>query len=141
VVLPPIIRSAYTCIYSIWYLSHRYCYLPLSVGTNRFECGVGGVRTYVLTMHGPINVKTSNNISKWQMGINSAFKGLSFVFKRLIRRLVIIICQVLKNCKIRSSVNPMKCTSTITQFSTVPSSSFEQQSPIIRLLLLLCIHT
>jgi hypothetical protein len=30
VVLPPIIRSAYNCIYSIWYLSHRYCYLPLS---------------------------------------------------------------------------------------------------------------
>ena len=27
---PPIIRSAYSCIYSIWYLSHRYCYLPLS---------------------------------------------------------------------------------------------------------------
>jgi len=27
--LPPIIRSAYNCIYSIWYLSHRYCYLPL----------------------------------------------------------------------------------------------------------------
>jgi hypothetical protein len=29
VVLPPSIRSAYNCIYSIWYLSHRYCYLPL----------------------------------------------------------------------------------------------------------------
>ena len=27
---PPIIRNAYNCIYSIWYLSHRYCYLPLS---------------------------------------------------------------------------------------------------------------
>jgi len=27
---PPIIRRAYNCIYSIWYLSHRYCYLPLS---------------------------------------------------------------------------------------------------------------
>jgi hypothetical protein len=27
-------------------------------------------------MHGPINVKSLNNISKWQMGINSAFKGL-----------------------------------------------------------------
>jgi hypothetical protein len=27
---PPIIGSAYNCIYSIWYLSHRYCYLPLS---------------------------------------------------------------------------------------------------------------
>ena len=30
VVPPPIIRSAYNCIYSIWYFSHRYCYLPLS---------------------------------------------------------------------------------------------------------------
>jgi hypothetical protein len=29
VVPPPTIGSAYTCIYSIWYLSHRYCYLPL----------------------------------------------------------------------------------------------------------------
>ena len=24
----PIIRSACSCIYRIWYLSHRYCYLP-----------------------------------------------------------------------------------------------------------------
>ena len=30
VVPPPIIRSAKNCIYSIWYLSRRYCYLPLS---------------------------------------------------------------------------------------------------------------
>ena len=30
VVPPPIIRSANICIYSIWYLSHRYCYLLLS---------------------------------------------------------------------------------------------------------------
>jgi len=29
VVRPPIIRRAYNYIYSIWYLSHRYCYLPL----------------------------------------------------------------------------------------------------------------
>jgi hypothetical protein len=28
-------------------------------------------------MHGPINVKSSNNTSKWKMGFNSAFKGLS----------------------------------------------------------------
>jgi hypothetical protein len=27
VVPPPIVRSAYNSIYSIWYLSHRYCYL------------------------------------------------------------------------------------------------------------------
>jgi len=30
VVPSPIMRSANNCIYSIWYLSHRYCYLPLS---------------------------------------------------------------------------------------------------------------
>jgi hypothetical protein len=28
-------------------------------------------------MHGPINVKSLNNTSKWQMGFNSAFKRLS----------------------------------------------------------------
>jgi hypothetical protein len=28
-------------------------------------------------MHGPINVKSPNNISKWQMGFNLEFKGLS----------------------------------------------------------------
>jgi len=28
-------------------------------------------------MHRPINVKSPNNTSKWQMGFNSAFKGLS----------------------------------------------------------------
>jgi hypothetical protein len=27
-------------------------------------------------MHGPMNVKSPNNTSKWQMGFNSAFKGL-----------------------------------------------------------------
>jgi hypothetical protein len=34
-------------------------------------------------MHLPINVKSPNNISKWQMGFNSAFKGLKgeFVFR------------------------------------------------------------
>ena len=44
VVPPPIIRCANNCIYSIWYLSHRYCYLPLSWKSwNWFECAVGGV--------------------------------------------------------------------------------------------------
>ena len=42
VVSPPIIRSTYNCIYSIWYLSNRYCYLPLLWKSwNWFECGVG----------------------------------------------------------------------------------------------------
>jgi hypothetical protein len=29
VVPPSVIRSTYNSIYNIWYLSHRYCYLPL----------------------------------------------------------------------------------------------------------------
>ena len=37
VVPPPIIRSAYNYIYNTWYLSHRYCYLPLS--WMRWSCG------------------------------------------------------------------------------------------------------
>jgi len=46
VVLSPIIRSTNNCIYSIWYLSHRYCYLPLSwKGWNGLECAVGGVHS------------------------------------------------------------------------------------------------
>jgi hypothetical protein len=45
VVFSPIIRSAYNCIYSIWYLSHRYCYLLLSWNIwNWFQRAVGGVR-------------------------------------------------------------------------------------------------
>jgi hypothetical protein len=31
----------------------------------------------ILTMHLPINVKSPNNISKWHIGFNSAFKVLS----------------------------------------------------------------
>jgi hypothetical protein len=47
VVPPPIIRSANNCIYSISYLSQRYCYLPLSWKSwNWFECAVGGVLTF-----------------------------------------------------------------------------------------------
>jgi hypothetical protein len=36
-------------------------------------------------MHVLINVKSPNNISKWQMGFNSAFKGLNVYF-------VIFVC-------------------------------------------------
>ena len=57
VVPSPIIRSTNKCIYSIWYLSHRYCYLPLSWKSwNRFECAVGGVRH-------PQHTQTSSNSS------------------------------------------------------------------------------
>jgi hypothetical protein len=33
----------------------------------------------ILTMHGPINVKSPNNTSKWQIGLNSAFKRLIII--------------------------------------------------------------
>jgi hypothetical protein len=36
-------------------------------------------------MHGPINVKSPNNISKWQIGFNSAFKGLMLHEKPIIK--------------------------------------------------------
>ena len=46
---PPIIRSANNCIYSVWYLSHHYCYLPLSWKSwNWFDCAVGGVHQCLL---------------------------------------------------------------------------------------------
>jgi hypothetical protein len=41
-------------------------------------CNVASCWIYwnILTMHGPIKVKSPNNSSKWQMGFNSAFNGL-----------------------------------------------------------------
>ena len=51
VVPSPNIRSANNCIYSILYLSHRYCHLPYeSNDTNRIPSGLGWVpriRTFV----------------------------------------------------------------------------------------------
>jgi hypothetical protein len=37
-------------------------------------------------MHGPINVKSPNNTSKWKMGFNSAFKGLMTCYCRTFKR-------------------------------------------------------
>jgi hypothetical protein len=51
VLTPPIIRSANNCIGSIWYLSHRYCYLPLAEGssngvTNTSRCRYSCMRSW-----------------------------------------------------------------------------------------------
>jgi hypothetical protein len=49
VILPTIIRIAYNCIYSIWYLSHRYSYLPLSWRSwNWFECAIAYLIQYLV---------------------------------------------------------------------------------------------
>jgi len=62
---PPIIRSTNNCIYSIRYLSHCYCYLPLSWNSwNWFECAVGGV-------HHPQHAQTSSNSSTIAAGSNN----------------------------------------------------------------------
>jgi len=72
VVPPPIIRRAYNCIYRIWYLSHRYYYVPLSWKSwNWFECAVGGVRHPQHTKTGSnsstIAAGSSNGVTKYQM--------------------------------------------------------------------------
>jgi hypothetical protein len=43
-------------------------------------------------MHEPINVKSPNNTSKWQMGFNSAFKGLSYYYKAYQKIDVVCVC-------------------------------------------------
>jgi hypothetical protein len=49
-------------------------------------------------MHGPINVKSPNNTSKWQMGFNSAFKGLikhsSHFSKRIFRGKKLLLANI-----------------------------------------------
>ena len=52
VVPPPVIRSANNCIYSIWYLSYRYCYLPLAAG-----CILSNIYWNILMMHEPMKVR------------------------------------------------------------------------------------
>jgi hypothetical protein len=66
--IPPIIKSVYNCIYSIWYLSHRYCYLPLSWKSwNRFECALGGLchaqHTQTGSNSSTIEADSSNGVS------------------------------------------------------------------------------
>jgi hypothetical protein len=72
----PIIRSAYNCIYSIWYLSHRYCYLPLSWKSwDSYESAVGGrVSSRGRSDHGWKHVHL--HIHTETRGCNGSFKGL-----------------------------------------------------------------
>jgi hypothetical protein len=47
-------------------------------------------------MHGPINVKSPNNVSKWQTGFNSAFKGLKEVHELVLNKVNVTKCTVKK---------------------------------------------
>ena len=55
VLLPPIIRSAYNCIYSIWYLPHRYCYLPLL--WRSWNCSSNSSTTAARSSNGVANTR------------------------------------------------------------------------------------
>jgi hypothetical protein len=51
-------------------------------------------------MHGPINVKSPNNTSKWQMGFNSAFKGLidKLSHSYMFRHYCVILSEFVVSC-------------------------------------------
>ena len=76
-------------------------------------------------MHGPINVKSPNNTSKWQMGFNSAFKGLNCAT-------IISRVYMFDNVKIISPLTPDKasglpCSSTWLRNGTVDDTVNSQQ--------------
>ena len=78
VVPPPIIRRAYNCIYSIWYLSHCYCYPLLSWRSWNFQqrCDkyqILQIQLYALLMMG--GGTTRNMQSSFQT--NKLCKGAS----------------------------------------------------------------
>ena len=60
---PPIIRSENNCIYSIWYLSDRYCYLPKENPARCYRvCTYIGLHVY-LTFMGPCILRIFQYIS------------------------------------------------------------------------------
>jgi archaellum biogenesis protein FlaJ (TadC family) len=69
-------------------------------------------------MHLPINVKSPNNISKWQIGFNSAFKGLMFV-------IVMIMIMIMIMRKTATTKTMMMTTSLILQFRSVLYYKYE----------------
>jgi len=84
VVPPPIIRSTNNYIYSIWYLSHRYCYLSLSWKIwNWFQCAVGGVKCTLVQAPRFCTGRTAHRGSRGiallflDHGTRSSFKVLS----------------------------------------------------------------
>jgi hypothetical protein len=59
-----------------YHLKHVEQFPDINKLCNVASCWIYTYIWNILTMHRPINVKSPNNNCKWQMGFNSAFKGL-----------------------------------------------------------------
>ena len=87
VVPPPIFRSAYHCIYSIWYLSHRYGYLSLAAGssygvTDTRCCRYNGMRSWWWVYVLPETCRTVSRFTFHYQLMHLLIKTLSqFTFK------------------------------------------------------------
>jgi hypothetical protein len=90
------------------------------LGTGFSVLWVAYVYWNILTMHGPINVESPNNTSKWQMGFNSAFKGLIRITKK--RRKNARKTQTLKDIRVMTKTTRTTSTPNISTNSISGSS-------------------
>ena len=97
VVSQPIIRSTHNSIYSIWYLSNRYYYLPLLWKCwNWFECGVEIVLICtgaVATATAPVQINTLP--LSWNLGTLTSWNHLGH--SRLVTGLLYLYLYILKS--------------------------------------------
>ena len=93
---PAIIRSANNCIYSIWYLSHRYCYLPLSWKSwNWFECAMHFQTSSNSTV---MHSQTSSNSSTIAVGSSNGVTNTRCC-RQLFARLMMMIIPPPETCR------------------------------------------
>jgi hypothetical protein len=91
-------------------------------------------------MHVPINVTSPNNISKWQMGFNSAFKGLSkfhfissriksLIWRQLCGHILMWSCSYHKQVKLKKEQdNSVQ----LSLYSTVPVLKQTSVTPLFK---------
>jgi hypothetical protein len=71
---PPIIRSANNYIYSTWYLSHSYCYLPLlwkswNCNSNSSTSGICHTVTAICRYRGKVGTAVPTLPWQWQVAV------------------------------------------------------------------------
>ena len=84
-------------------------------------------------MHGPVNVKSPNNTSKWQMGFNSAFKGLIEDYNSCSNNIKIQrICGHGMCVRIGIVSHPHICCSRWPLVGVLPRGTLPQQGPLLQ---------